>query len=376
MQINFKISKYLGGLLLITSFVACNGEQKEKEASATSKGTSGEEDKIKLVRNDKEKKVEVLVNGELFTAYLYPDTIAKPVLYPIKTAEGTVVTRGFPLDPRPGERVDHPHHIGMWFNYGDVNGLDFWNNSDAIPENEKSGYGSILHKEINNISSGEDKGELEVTMEWVGPEGEPLLRENTTFIFRADGDKRIIDRITKLTALDKDVAMKDNKEGVLGIRVARELEHPSDKPEIFTDASGKATDVPSMNNEGVTGMYRSSEGKEGNDAWGTRAKWMNLSGEIKGEKVSLAILDHPDNVGYPTYWHARGYGLYAANPLGQKEMSGGKEELNFKLSAGESVTFKHRIIIYSGTEVSDEQLNSDFEKFSSQQLSYLNSPAK
>ena len=375
MQINFKISKYLGGLLLISSLVACNGEQKEKEASATSKGNSGEEDKIKLVRNDKEKKVEVLVNGELFTAYLYPDTIAKPVLYPLKTSEGTVVTRGFPLDPRPGERVDHPHHIGMWFNYGDVNGLDFWNNSDAIPENEKSGYGSILHKEINNISSGE-KGELEVTMEWVGPEGEPLLRENTTFIFRADGDKRMIDRITKLTALDKDVAMKDNKEGVLGIRVARELEHPSDKPEIFTDASGKATDVPSMNNEGVTGMYRSSEGKEGNDAWGTRAKWMNLSGEIEGEKVSLAILDHPDNVGYPTYWHARGYGLYAANPLGQKEMSGGKEELNFKLPAGESVTFKHRIIIYSGNEISDEQLNSDFEEFSSQQLSYLNSPAK
>lgn len=362
----------MGGLFLIASIVACNGEQKENEASVTTREASAEEDSmIKLVRKDEEKKVEVLVNGELFTAYLYPETIEKPVLYPLKTAQGTVVTRGFPLDPRPGERVDHPHHVGLWFNYGDVNGLDFWNNSDAIPEDEKSSYGSIVHKEIKNLRSGEDKGELEVTMEWVNPEGKPLLREHTTFIFRADGDKRMIDRITKLTALDKDVSMKDNKEGMLGIRVARELEHPSDKPEIFTDASGKATDVQSMNNEGVTGMYRSSEGKEGNDAWGTRAKWMNLSGEIKGEKVSLAILDHPENVGYPTYWHARGYGLYAANPLGQKEMSGGKEELNYKLSAGESVTFKHRIIIYSGSEVSDAQLNTDFEEFSTQPISYL-----
>lgn len=365
MQNNLKISKYLGGLFLIASLVACNGENKEKKASATSREASEKEWKnIKLVRNDKEKKVEVLINGELFTTYIYSETIEKPVLFPLKTAKGTVVTRGFPLDPRPGERVDHPHHVGLWFNYGDVNGLDFWNNSAAIPAEKKSGYGFIEHKEINNISSGDDKGELEVTMEWLDPQGKALLHENTTFIFRAEDDKRMIDRITKLTARDKDVSMKDNKEGMLGIRVARELEHPSDKPEIFTDASGKVTDVPSMNNEVVTGMYRSSEGKEGNDVWGTRAKWMNLSGTINGEKVSLAILDHPDNIGFPTYWHARGYGLYAANPLGQKEMSGGKEELNYKLSAGESVTFRHRIIIYSGTEVSDELLNTDFEEFS------------
>jgi hypothetical protein len=365
MQINFKISKYMCSLVFISSLAACNGEHQGKEASANLNQTSRwEEKKIILVRNDKDKKVEVLVNGELFTAYLYPETIEKPVLYPLKTAQGTFVTRGFPLEARPGERVDHPHHVGLWFNYGDVNGLDFWNNSEAIPEEKKSGYGSILHKEINNISSGDDKGELEVTMEWLDPQGKALLRENTTFIFRADGDKRMIDRITRLTALDKDVSMKDNKEGMLGIRVARELEHPSEKAEIFTDASGKATDVPSMNNEGVSGLYRSSKGIEGHEVWGTRAKWMNLSGNIKGEKVSMAILDHPDNVGYPTYWHARGYGLYAANPLGQKEMSGGKEELNFELLTGESVTFKHRIIIFSGSEASDDEINENFEQFS------------
>jgi hypothetical protein len=110
-------------------------------------------------------------------------------------------------------------------------------------------------------------------------------------------------------------------------------------------------------------MYRSSEGIEGDDVWGTRGKWMNLSGIIDGENISVAILDHPDNIGYPTYWHARGYGLYAANPLGQKAMSDGKEELNFELPAGESVTFKHRVIVYSGNDVSDGQVNSDFDEF-------------
>ncbi len=324
----------------------------------------GQVDTVTLVRNDAEKKVEVLVNGELFTAYIYPETIAKPVLYPIKSAEGHDLTRGFPLDPRPGERVDHPHHIGLWFNYGDVNGLDFWNNSDAIPEDKKSGYGTIIHTEILNTLVGPDGAELEVAMDWVAPDGRILLKEKTVFVFSSEGGKRMIDRITTLTAHGQAVSFKDNKEGMLGIRVARELEHQSDKPEIFTDASGIATSVPTLNNEGVTGMYRSSAGIEGDDVWGTRGNWVNLSGEIQGEKVSLAIIDHPENPGYPTYWHARGYGLFAANTLGQKAMSEGKEELNFKLADGESVTFRYRIIVYPGDSASDEVLNGDFAAFS------------
>ena len=138
-----KTSSWAGLVLIALGFSACS----------EGKGTNDSEQMINessvtLVRNDGEKKVAVLVDGKLFTAYLYPETIAKPVLYPIKSARGNDLTRGFPLEPRAGERVDHPHHIGIWFNYGDVNGLDFWNNSDAIPEDKKSGYGSIVHTEI------------------------------------------------------------------------------------------------------------------------------------------------------------------------------------------------------------------------------------
>src|SRR5690606_20821971 len=112
---------------------------------------------VTLVRKDAEKKVEVHVNGELFTAYIYPETIDKPVLYPIKSAKGNDITRGYPLAPRSGERVDHPHHIGLWFNYGDVNGIDFWNNSDAIPADKKAAYGSIVHTGILKVKEGKDK---------------------------------------------------------------------------------------------------------------------------------------------------------------------------------------------------------------------------
>ena len=251
----------------------------------------------------------------------------------------------------------------MWLNYGDVNGLDFWNNSRDIPEAKKNGFGTVVHREVNKIQNGNDKAILEVTADWKKPDGTNLLEEETKYIFSGTGNMRTIERITTLTALKEDVSFKDNKEGVLGIRLARELEHPSKKPEVFTDASGKGTAVPKLNNEGVSGKYRSSEGKEGDDVWGTRGEWVNLNGVIDSKPVSLVILDHPKNVGYPTYWHARGYGLFAANPLGQKEFSKGKEVLDFKLPAGESVTFRYKVLINSGSHLTDEQVTAEFKKF-------------
>jgi hypothetical protein len=176
-----------------------------------------------------------------------------------------------------------------------------------------------------------------------------LLKEHTKYVFRGTATTRSIDRITTLTAGTKRVPLPDNKEGVLGLRVTRALEHLSDKPEILTDAAGRPTPVAKLDNTGVTGRYLTSEGKTGDAAWGTRGRWCVLSGTVGTEPVAIAILDHPSNVGYPTYWHARGYGLFAANPLGQKDLSGGKEVLNYALDAGQTVTFRHRIEITSGT---------------------------
>ncbi|MBC7921940.1 MAG: PmoA family protein [Ferruginibacter sp.] len=319
-------------------------------------------ERIRLTHREKEKRVDVTIDGKPFTAYLYPESIKKPVLFPLRAASGTPITRGFPLEPRPGERVDHPHHVGLWFNYGDVNGLDFWNNSDSIKSEERQKYGTIRHRRVNKLTNGNEQGTLEVTMEWVTPEGKALLREDTRFVFRG-GTSRTVDRFTTLTALDQEVSFKDNKEGLIGLRVARQLEQPADKPDLFTDASGKITPVPVLNNEGVSGLYRSSEGLEGDKVWGTRAKWTSLSGQIGSESITVAIFDHPQNVGYPTYWHARGYGLFAANGLGQKAMSGGKEELDFKLAAGKSVTFRHRVVIRSGRGPTVPEMDAEAGKF-------------
>lgn len=215
------------------------------------------------------------------------------------------------------------------------------------------------------MENGEREGKLGVTADWIDVQDNVLLKEETEYSFQGTDNERTIDRTTRLTAQDKEVSFTDNKEGMLGMRMARELEQPSDKAEKFTDAHGVATEVPTVNNEGVTGLYKGSNGLSGDEVWGTRGEWMSLAGEIEGEKITVAIIDHPDNVGYPTYWHARGYGLFAANPLGQKEMSGGKEELNFHLNPGESVTFKYRVAILSGPEAKTDKVKSEFEEFSS-----------
>ncbi len=318
--------------------------------------------RIQIVQKPNEQRVDVLIDGAEFCAYIYPDFIKKPVLYPLRTADGTVVTRGYPLDPRPRERVDHPHHVGLWFNYGAVNGLDFWNHSDAVPEDQRGRYGTIRHRRVVKAESGNERGELAATSEWMTPEGETLLREDATFVFAGDGTTRVVDRIATLTAL-VDVTFKDDKEGLLGLRVASELEAPDKNPalRLAADGSGKEEKFA---DEKANGLYRGSNGLEGDAVWASRGDWMKLAGKVAGETCSITVFDHPRNPGYPTYWHARGYGLFAANPLGQAVFSEGKEELNFALPAGASATFRYRIRIDCRRNPSDEELNAEFEQFS------------
>jgi hypothetical protein len=305
------------------------------------------------------KKVDVKIDGESFTSYVYDGQTPKPILYPIITKSGKTVTRGFPFAPRPSERVDHPHHVGLWMNYGDVNGLDFWNNSYAIPAEEKHKYGTIYHQEIVSMQD----GVLTTKALWRSPDNIDLIEETTQFSFSQEGNTRIIDRIATLKAI-QEVSLKDNKEGMIAMRMTRELELPSDRPAEYTDADGNVTEIKVLNNEGINGNYYASEGLTGGDVWATRNKWMKLEGSMEAETVSVTIIDHEKNVGYPTYWHARGYGLFAANPLGQAIFSDSKEILNYKLQKGESTTFKYRILVHNGSSLSKEAIDQSFNSFS------------
>lgn len=324
----------------------------------------GSEAELDVNVNEAEKKVDVMIDGKLFTSYIYPAQIKKPVLWPIMSPAGNMLTRSFPLVNKEGDRSDHPHHVGVWLNYGDVNGLDFWNNSEAIAPEKRDGYGTIFHRSIDKAESGKGSALLQISAMWEAPDRTALLEEQSTFSFIASEQMRIIDRSTTLKALIDEVLFRDNKEGMFAIRVARELELPSNSPTNLLDSHGNVTRVEQMDNTLVKGNYRSADGVEGEKVWGTRCRWMKLSSEINGEQVALVIIDHPSNVGYPTYWHARGYGLFAANTLGQKVFSEGENELNFSLKKGETVTFKYRLVV-AAENLSDDQINQLADEYAS-----------
>ncbi|RZK77569.1 MAG: hypothetical protein EOO92_12660 [Pedobacter sp.] len=318
--------------------------------------------KVTLIKNDADKKVDVLIDEKPFTSFIFPDNLEKPVLYPINAASGTFLTRGFPLKSRDGERTDHPHHLGYWLNYESVNGLDFWNNSYAIPAERKSKYGWIRNVKVTEAKSGKAAGTLTYTANWENQAKNVLLIETTTFTFSGEANSRTIDRVTTLVAQKDTVKFKDIKDGMVGLRLTKELEFPSNKVEEFTDAQGNITKVPASGN-GASGDYLTSEGKTGVGVWATRGTWCLLKGTKEGQPLSVAIIDHPKNAGYPTYWHARDYGLFAANPLGQDVFSNGKEKLNLTLKPGEKVTFRYRMVITSNEEINADKLNSIANNF-------------
>lgn len=324
---------------------------------------SSKENGVKLVRVDDKHKVDVIINGSLFTSYQYPANIEKPFLYPVIAPNGSVITRGYPIEPRKGERVDHPHHIGIWFNHGNVNGLDFWNNSSAIAAGKKDGYGHIVHQKIIKAESGKT-GILEVTMNWDDNKGNTLLTENTRYIFSGDKNSRTIDHVSKLTAVNGPVVFGESKEGLFAIRVDRAFEMPSNESLIFTDDKGNPTTVKATDNTGVTGMYTSGKGLKGDAVWGTRNDWVILSAVKDNVPISMAIFDNPKNPGYPAYAHARGYGLFSVNNLGQNSYDPKLEKKSFKLEKGESMTFYHRFYVQSGSELTVENANKIFNEFS------------
>lgn len=295
-------------------------------------------------------KVEVKIDGKLFTSYYFPgpDLVKKPVLYPVYSPGGSLVTRGWPLDPRPGERVDHPHHIGIWFNYEDVNGNDFWNNSIQVNRPEKK-FGTILNTRVTDTRSGKESGTLTATSDWVDHAGKRLLIDTTHIVFRTSGKSvYVIDYEVRLNAPDEDVIFKDVKDGMFAIRMARELELKYDEPQLLTGKDGKAMKDKVVDNSQVSGSYFNKEGIKDDDAWGKRSEWCAMTGKIGKEDVTVAIIDHPGNFGYMEgSWHARGYGLFALNPVARKAFDKDKPPLEFSIRRGKSARFRFRVVVAS-----------------------------
>ncbi len=300
--------------------------------------TTGPEFQIQEANNQ----IHILADGEHFTSYISDPGLLKPVLYPVYSPSGIRVQRQYPLQTVEGESHDHPHHVGLFFTYGsdnEVNGNSYWNRHEPPPR--------IRHMRVTQEEAGMGKATLGILADWVGGDDDVLLQEDRTMVFTGSESERAIDFTFNMKAQDEDVNFEDTKEGMFAIRVADWLSE-----------------------EHGTGMYLNSEGDTTSpNVWGKRAKWVRLEGEHEGTTVGIAILNHPSSVNYPTFWHARGYGLFSANPLGQsvfQETRGveNPQPLNYTIAAGDSAQFKFKMIIYEGHRTGD-QIEDAFQDYSS-----------
>ena len=264
-------------------------------------------------------KITVDIDGKPFTA-MYSDP--KPYLHPLRTATGVAVTRMFPMEQVEGETRDHPHHRGLWFTHGDVNGVDFWMNE---ANHKATNKGKITALGSPKVKSGKKDGWIEAAYEWATPDGNKLLKETIRTTFYAGGPNRVVDLDIKLDALSK-VKFGDTKEGTFAIRLADVLSEK--KTGTMTNAAG----AQKMKN-----------------VWGKSSPWVDYSGQINGETVGIAILDHPGNPRHPTHWHSRDYGLFAANIFGEHDFYADKtRDASLTLEPGQSVRFRYRVIIHPG----------------------------
>jgi len=313
--------------------------------------------KVDLVKG--ENKVDVKINGKLFTTYKWGDDWTKPFLEPITTPSGIQVSRRHPLTELEGGTDDHLHHTGVFFSVDGVNGNKFWNNKGKdLPM-------QIRHTGVKEIAGGADSGKLVTTSQWIDKKGAVLLEDERTMKFFAckDGSGYAIDFALDMKAKADKVVFEDTEEGVFAIRVADCLREKG--PKTFLKPGDP---LPEESIKG-TGVYMSSNGDiTAKKAWGKRARWMAMQGVRGGKVVGVAILNHPESINYPTYWHVRDYGLFSANPLGQGDFQRQWEEeygynknpvipLRLTLKKDEKVHFRFLVVAYEGAKTAD-----DFEK--------------
>jgi hypothetical protein len=264
-------------------------------------------------------KIEVFVGGDPFTTYYFAG-YNKPIFFPLRAASGTVVTRGYPMVTGiPGEAQDHPHHKGLWLTHGSVNGIDFWS--------ETPNGGKIIHRRFELVSSGEKTGILKSHNDWVSADGRKVLEEIREVRIYDLPRVRVMDFDIKLTAVEDAVKFGDTKEGTFGIRLAQPFA------------------------ENQSGRIENSRGSVGEkDCWGKQAEWVDFATKIRDESLGVAIFDHPGSFRHPTYWHVRGYTLFAVNPFGLHDFYNDvRRDGSYTLPKGKSMVLRYRVYIHPGT---------------------------
>jgi len=271
---------------------------------------------------EKDDRVDFVVGGKLYTSYHFKggDNFVRPFLWPVFGPDSLRVTRNFPMEDIDGEKQDHKHHRSIWVAHGDIDGADNWS--------EDTGHASQVHREFLKKTSGPVFGQIKAVNDWVDKDGKKQLEEKRKItIYNLPDSGWLIDLKVIFKATEGDVKFGDTKEGgIAAVRVATSMDGERDG--LITNSIGGITEA---------------------ENWGKPAHWVDYTGPAEGRTVGVAIFDTPGNFRYPTRWHVRDYGLFAANPfalsdyLNDKSIDGGHV-----VKSGETFKFAYRLCIHDG----------------------------
>jgi hypothetical protein len=256
------------------------------------------------------------IDHRLLTEYRV-DAGNKPFFFPINGPSGASFTRAYPMESFAGEDRDHPHQRSCWFTHGKVNGIDFWS--------EAAGAGSIKETERVVIVTGPVLARLWTANDWLAPSGKKVCADERQVTFYRPTHARVVDFGFVIRADSGPVVVGETKEGMFGLRVASSM-----------DAAKKAG-----------GKITNAEGLTDEAAWGQASPWVDYVGPIDGRTVGIAILNHPESFRYPTNWHVRPYGLFAANPFGGRDFHK-PDRGEYTIAAGQTIKFSYRVILHDG----------------------------
>jgi hypothetical protein len=292
---------------------------------------------IKITRSDDRVRIEL--GGKLFTEYIFKGA-PRPYLYPVLAADGTELTRNYPMKADvPGEVRDHPHHRSLWFTHGDVNGLDFWAESGGAKQ------GRIVSESVEHTAK-DGVGTIRARNRWAGPDGAVHLTDETTIRIRGSGENRILDyEVTLKAPAGKPAVLGDTKEGSMAIRLPLWMT----PPHSYSMGKGK------REKHDGKGTIINDSGQTNDATWGKKSTWVDYHAPKDGKVYGVAMFDHPKNPRHPTWWHVRSYALFAANPFGKHDFEGLKNEPKageLTIPAGGSVTFRWRFYFHLGDEKS------------------------
>jgi len=274
-------------------------------------------------------RLRVEINGQLFTEYYFKD-VPRPFCYPLQGPDNLPMMRNWPMKDVSGEDHDHKHHRSLWFTHGSVNGLDFWS--------EDKDFGKIVHDGFVQVVSGADAGVIQTRNRWVAKDSTVVCTDERTLrIYNRPATERLLDFEITIHASNGELTFGDTKEGTMAIRLNETMRL-----------------TPNKQNAGKpTGHIVNSEGVRDGATWGKRAKWCDYYGPVEGRTVGIAIFDNPANPRYPTWWHVRDYGLFAANPFGQHDFENLKDNRTagkLVVPAGQSLTFRYRVYMHQGDD--------------------------